>query len=109
MRKLRIILFLPLLSLPLRVSADLRARIDEAPPRNLLRGDLGRSISKLVRRGLRAPRRLLTHSATEPEIQVIAAKVHAESTAAAPGRRRRPRRVTSRVLITAPRVRPQTT
>ncbi len=32
MRKLRIILLLPLLSLPLRVSADLRARIGEAPP-----------------------------------------------------------------------------
>lgn len=109
MRKLRIILLLPLLSLPLRVTADLRARIGEAPPRDLLRGDLGRSISRLARRCLRAPRRLLTHSATAPEIHVITAKAHAESTAAAPGRRRRTPRFTPRVLTAAPRVRPQTT
>lgn len=110
MRKLRIILLLPLLSLPLRVTADLRARIGEASPRDLLRGDLGRSITKLLRRCLRAPRRLLTHSATAPEIHVITAKAHAETTTAAPsGRRRATRRLTPRVLTAAPRVRPQTT
>ena len=110
MRKLRIILLLPLLSLPLRVTADLRARIGIAPPLDLLRGDLGRSISKFVRRCLQAPRRLLTHSATAPEIQVIAAKAHAESTTATPlGRRRRTRRFTPRVLTQAARVSPQTT
>ena len=110
MRKLRTILLLPLLSLPLRLAAYLRAQNGEAPPRDLPRGDLGRSISKLVRRCLQAPRRLLTHSATEPEIQVIAAKAHAESTQAAPaGRRHRPHASAPRVLTAAPRVRPQTT
>ena len=109
MRKLRIILLLPLLSLPLRVTADLRARIGEAPPRDLLRGELGRTLTKFLRRCLRAPRRLLTHSATAPEIQVITAKAHAETTTAAPGRRRRLRALNPRVLTAAPRVRPQTT
>jgi hypothetical protein len=110
MRKLSVFLLLPLLSLPLRASADLRTRIRVLTPRNLLRGDRSRSISKLVHWCLRAPRRLLTHAATEPEIQVMAAKAHSEATEATPPARRRPmRRMSVLVLPAAPRVRPQTT
>lgn len=110
MRKLSIFLLLPLLSLPLRVSADLRTRLAVRPPRNLLRGDRYRSITKLARWCLRSPRRLLTHAATEPEIHVITAKAHSEATEATPPARRRPmRRLSLRVLTAAPRVRPQTT
>jgi hypothetical protein len=59
---------------------------------------------------LSLPRRLLTHSATAPEIEVIAQAVDAEAkTTAPPTRRPSARRVTIRVLPASPRVRPQTT
>lgn len=111
MRKLSIFLLLPLLSLPLRSTADLRNRIAERGPWDLTTGDLAAFIKKLARRCFQAPRRLLTHSATAQEIQVIAAKADAEATTTAkpPARRRIAHRVTRRVLPAAPRVRPQTT
>jgi len=110
MRKLRVFLLLPLLSLPPRFTADLKARLGDRSPRDLARGDLGQFIISLARRCLSAPRRLLTHSTTEPEIHVIAAAAEADPTAAVgPPRRRAARRVTLRVLTAAPRVRPQTT
>ena len=59
---------------------------------------------------LSLPRRLLTHSATAPEIDVIAGAVEAEAkTTSPPARRRSARRYTLRVLPASPRVRPQTT
>ena len=80
-------------------------------PRDLARGDLGRFIIALARRCLSAPRRLLTHSATAPEIHVIAAAADADATDRSPDRStaRSARRVTIRVLPASPRVRPQTT
>jgi hypothetical protein len=110
MRKLKVFLLLPLLSLPPSITADLRARFGERPSRDLARGDLDRFIITLARRCLSAARRLLTHSATAPEMHVIAAAADADSkTAAPPARRRSARRITLRVLPTSPRARPQTT
>jgi hypothetical protein len=110
MRKLKVFLLLPLLSLPPRITADLRARFGDRPNRDLARGDLSHHIFTLARRCFSAPRRLLTHSATQPEIDVITAAADAEAkTAGPPARRRSARRVTIRVLPASPRVRPQTT
>lgn len=110
MRKLSVFLLLPLLSLPLRTTKDLRNRLGDPSRASLTRGDLARVIASLARRSLNAPRRLLSPRATEPEIHVIAAKAHAETTeATAPARRRPIRTLTPRVLLAAPRVRPQTT
>ena len=110
MRKLSVFLLLPLLSLPLRVRADRRARIEEAVPRDLARGDLPPFLRAFVRRCLSAPRRLLTHSATVQEIHVITGAADADVLEATPTARRAvARRVTQRVLPATPRVRPQTT
>jgi hypothetical protein len=72
---------------------------------------VGRFLISLASRCLSAPRRLLTHSATDPEIHVIAAAAEAEATTATspPSRRRSARRITIRVLPASPRARPQTT
>ena len=110
MRKLSVFLLLPLLSLPLRVRAGHRARIDEAIPRDLARGILPPSLHALVRRCLAAPRRLLTPSATVQEIRVIACAADADVLETPPPPRRVDvRSVMQRVLPASPRVRPQTT
>ena len=111
MRKLSIFLLLPLMSIPFRFTADLRNRIAERGPWDLTRGDLTAFITQFAQECFQAPRRLLTHSATAQEIQVIAAKADAEATTTAkpPARRRVAHRVTRRVLPAAPRVHPQTT
>jgi len=110
MRKLSVFLLLPLLSLPLRVRADRAARTDEIVPRGLARGSFPPFFHALVGRCLRAPRRLLTHSATLQEIHVIAAAADVDVIEATPAARRAGvLRITKRVLPAAPRVRPQTT
>jgi hypothetical protein len=110
MRKLSVFLLLPLLSLPLRTTKDLRNRLGDPSRAALTRGDLARVIASLARRSLNAPRRLLTPKATEPEIHVIAAKAHAEATQATPPVRRPTRRIlVPRLLPSTPRMRPQTT
>jgi hypothetical protein len=72
---------------------------------------VGRFLISLACRCVSAPRRLLTHSATDPEIHVIAAAAEAESTTTTPPppRRRSARRITIRVLPASPRAWPQTT
>jgi hypothetical protein len=110
MRKLSVFLLLPLLSLPLRVRAGRMARIGEAAPRDPARGEIPPYFRAFVRRCLRAPRRLLTHSATVQEIHVIAGAADADVIQATPpARRAGVRSLRQRVLPAAPRVRPQTT
>jgi hypothetical protein len=72
---------------------------------------VGGFIAYLARRCWSAPRLLLNHSATEPEIHVIAAAADAEPDSASPPppRRRSARRMTLRVLPASPLTRPQTT
>jgi hypothetical protein len=110
MRKLSVFLLLPLLSLPLRVRADRKARIGEVTPRDPARGDIRPFLHAVVRRCLSAPRRLLTHSATVQEIHVIAGAADADVLAATPpARRAGVHSVRQRVLPATPRGRPQTT
>ena len=111
MRKLSVFLLLPLLSLPLRVRADRRARMGEIIPRDPARGSFPHLPHALVRRCLSAPRRLLTHTATTvQEIHVIAAAADVDVIATPPPPRRAGvRSITPRVLPATPRVRPQTT
>lgn len=108
MRKLSVLL-LPLLFLPLRLRADREIR-DVGVSGDAARGSYPRFLHAVVRRCLRAPRRLLTHSATAQEINVIAGAAEADVIEAAPPTRRAAARsVRPRVLPAVPRVRPQTT
>jgi hypothetical protein len=113
MRKLSVFLLLPLLSLPLRVRADRRARMGEIIPRDPARGSFLQSphfLHALVRRCLSAPRRLLSHTATVQEIHVIAAVADLDVIETTPpAKRAGVRSITRRILPATPRVRPQTT
>ncbi len=81
-------------------------KLKVSPPLALVGG----TIVSLARRCWSLPRRLLTHSVTDPEIHVIAAATEAEpTTASPPPKRRSARRITIRVLSASPRARPQTT
>lgn len=81
-------------------------KLKVSPPRALVGG----TIVSFARRCWFLPRRLLTHSATDPEIQVIAAATEAEFTIASPlPKRRSARRITIRLFSASPRARPQTT
>jgi hypothetical protein len=105
-------LLLPLLFLPLRLRADREIR-DIGVSGDASRGPHPRVphfLHALVLRCLRAPRRLLTHSATAPEIHVIAGAAETDVIETAPPSKRAAlRSVRPRVLLATPRVRPQTT
>ena len=110
MRKLKVFLLLPLLYLSRPLRSEPENPLGARSPRDLVRGDLARFIQLCYRKARNAPRRLLGHSPTAPEIEVIAARADAEArTAAPPTRRRRRSPVAPRVLPQAPRVRPCTT
>lgn len=111
MRKLSVLL-LPLLVLPLRLKADRDLR-DLESFGDAARGSHPRFphlLHAVVLRCLRAPRRLLTHSATAPEIHVMAGAAETDVIETAPPTKRAAiRSVRPRVLPATPRVRPQTT
>jgi len=82
-------------------------KLKVSPPLGLVGG----FIVYLARRCWSAPRLLLTHSATDPEIHVMTAAAEAERDTATPPppRRHGVRRITIRMLPASPRAWPQTT